>query len=466
MKTTIRNILAAGIIAFAGLGPAHAQTAASVNTMTPEQAEEESAYAIGLQAYLWGFPLRYNGHAGAEGVKAGGVGLNDLHKFTALKTAKDRFIVTPNNVTIDGYGLIDLAEPMVIVVPPLAEPRWYIVQIGDMFDEVAHNVGGTRGAEPGVYLVTGPDFAGEVPGDMKQVKLRTKRAVVGLRVLVNGDADLPKALEAQDGFRVLPLSAYLKSGLGYKPPSERPDFFIPATKLDGALGYFDELGQAMKAFLPASADSGDELVASFRQIGLSVGSGFQPGMIDDAVKRGLERAADNGGKIIDSKWAAAGSIVNGWKYTFAGGRGGYDPALRAALAKYELGAQLSDQVIYPNTSVDGKGEKLTGAKKYVLHFPPGGQPPVSVFWNMAMYGSDMLFVENGFGRYSIGSTTDGLEPDPDGSLTILVQYEKPDNTANWLPAPKGEFNLTLRMYGPRTEVLDGTYRIPAITSAQ
>lgn len=45
--------------------------------------------------------------------------------------------MTPNNVTIDAYGDFDVsAEPLVIFVPALAESRWYIVQIGDTFDEV------------------------------------------------------------------------------------------------------------------------------------------------------------------------------------------------------------------------------------------------------------------------------------------------------------------------------------------
>ena len=149
--------------------------------------------------------------------------------------------------------------------------------------------------------------------------------------------------------------------------------------------YFDELGDAMRKRLPASADAADELVASFAEIGLSVGNGFAWKTLDDPTKRGLARAAKIGEQIVDAKWAAAGEITNGWKYTFAGGRAGYDPGLRAALAKYELGAQLSDQVLYPNTSVDDKGEQLTGERKYVLHFDAGKLPPVSVFWNMAMY---------------------------------------------------------------------------------
>jgi hypothetical protein len=180
----------------------------------------------------------------------------------------------------------------------------------------------------------------------------------------------------------------------------------------------------------------------------------------------LTRAIKTGEQIVDSKWAAAGETTNGWKYTFAGGRAGHDPGLRAALAKYEVGAQLSDQVIYPNTTVDEKGEPLNGGRRYVLRFELGKLPPVSVFWNMAMYGDDMLFIENEFGRYSIGSTTDGLKTGADGSLEIVIQKERPADTANWLPAPAGNFNLTMRFYGPETSVLDGSYRLPAVRRVQ
>jgi hypothetical protein len=121
-------------------------------------------------------------------------------------------------------------------------------------------------------------------------------------------------------------------------------------------------------------------------------------MLDEPTKRGLVHAAKVAPQIIDSKWAAAGETANGWKYTFAGGRAGYDPGLRAALTKYEVGAQLSNEVLYPNTSVDDLGEALTGARNYVLHFEAGKLPPVSVFWNLAMYAADMLFVENDFFR--------------------------------------------------------------------
>jgi hypothetical protein len=70
---------------------------------------------------------------------------------------------------------------------------------------------------------------------------------------------------------------------------------------------------------------------------------------------------------------------------------------------------------------------------------------------MWMYGADMLFVENDFRRYSIGSITDGLKTNAAGSLDIVIQKNHRPQ-----PAPAGDFSLTMRFYGPATSVLDGS----------
>jgi hypothetical protein len=41
--------------------------------------------------------------------------------------------------------------------------RWYIVQIGDAFGHVICNLGGTRPAVPGFYLITSPTITGGSP---------------------------------------------------------------------------------------------------------------------------------------------------------------------------------------------------------------------------------------------------------------------------------------------------------------
>ena len=105
---------------------------------------EENAYTLGVQAGLWGYPLAHRVEAFPRTLEAKGIGRNSFRKFDNLKTADDRFVVTPNNLTIDGYAILDLADgPVVIHVPTLADDRWYIVQIGDAFDDVVLNVGGS-----------------------------------------------------------------------------------------------------------------------------------------------------------------------------------------------------------------------------------------------------------------------------------------------------------------------------------
>jgi hypothetical protein len=71
-------------------------------------------------------------------------------------------------------------------------------------------------------------------------------------------------------------------------------------------------------------------------------------------------------------------------------------------------------------------------------------------------------------RYTIGDRTRGPKRNADGSLDVWISRTDPggDRTANWLPAPKtGPFSLTMRLYLPRAEVLDGRWRLPAIVKA-
>ncbi len=124
---------------------------------------EENAYTLGVQAGLWGYPLAHRVEAFPRTLEVKGIGHNSFRKFDRLKTA-DRFVVTPNNLTIDAYGILDLADgPVVVHVPKLGTDRWFIVQIGDAFDDVILNIGGSRPPMPGAYLITGPEIGAGCP---------------------------------------------------------------------------------------------------------------------------------------------------------------------------------------------------------------------------------------------------------------------------------------------------------------
>jgi hypothetical protein len=54
--------------------------------------------------------------------------------------------------------------------------------------------------------------------------------------------------------------------------------------------------------------------------------------------------------------------------------------------------------------------------------------------------------------------------DADGSLDLYFQSESPgaDKEANWLPAPKGPFTLTMRLYAPMSAALTGKWNPPPV----
>jgi hypothetical protein len=94
---------------------------------------------------------------------------------------------------------------------------------------------------------------------------------------------------------------------------------------------------------------------------------------------------------------------------------------------------------------------------------------VEGFWSLTLYNDKHLFSPNPLNRYSLGTKNKSLKFNDDGSLTLVVQSESPgvDKESNWLLAPKDtDFSLYIRTYWPKQEVLDGSWKPPAIKKVE
>ena len=141
-----------------------------------------------------------------------------------------------------------------------------------------------------------------------------------------------------------------------------------------------------------------------------------------------------------------------------------DYLLRAAITYKGLGALPAEEALYPMCGTDSEGNPLDGQHNYILHFAADQLPPVNAFWSLSMYSQKTFnFVENEINRYAIGDRTPGVQYNEDGSLDIYIQNKKPaGKESNWLPAPRDQFYVVLRLYNAKEEVLNGTWQIPGI----
>jgi hypothetical protein len=204
-----------------------------------------------------------------------------------------------------------------------------------------------------------------------------------------------------------------------------------------------------------------------RQIGFRAGEAFDASALDPAVLDELAGVPEAAQAHMRAVLPTMARLANGWSMnTDTMGVYGNYYLKRAVITRIGLGANQTDDAIYPLQVSTSDGQPADGAHKYVLRFAAGQLPPVDAFWSVTMYDMEGFQVANPMDRFAIGSSND-LRRDADASLTLYIQHPDPggDATANWLPAPAGPFSLCMRLYAPRAEALDGRWNPPPLTPA-
>jgi hypothetical protein len=160
-----------------------------------------------------------------------------------------------------------------------------------------------------------------------------------------------------------------------------------------------------------------------------------------------------------------GVVKNGWRYSTEWGLAESPSLKAAAFAKHVMFGNSADEAVYYLATPDG-----SGGKKYRLHFEADQIPDVGAFWSLTMYHGELPYnlVSNSENKYVVSDRTPGIKFNDDGSLTILIQHDRPadGNIANWLPAPDGLTMLVLRTYIPGEDIRAGRYAPPPLTLAE
>jgi hypothetical protein len=226
--------------------------------------------------------------------------------------------------------------------------------------------------------------------------------------------------------------------------------------------FFGRLNTLLVANPPYAADA--PVMQRIAQLGIAPGGELPWERFEPAVQDAISAGVEAGKQAIRAAEAHLGEHVNGWQVTLDMGRYGTRYAYRAAWTFFGVGGNLIEDACYPLATTDGNGQPLDSSHHYTLHFEPGRLPPVNAFWSLTMYDPDSYLVANPADRYALGDRS-GLNYDEDGSLTLHLQRDKPDNATepNWLPTPSdGPFKVALRLYSPKPEVTQGAWQPPPI----
>jgi hypothetical protein len=289
--------------------------------------------------------------------------------------------------------------------------------------------------------------------------------VIG-RTKTDGAADYAAVHRIQAGYTVTPLSR-----LGKEPEavSVKIDPAVdmktpPKIQVDSmsAANYFTYAAELLKVNPPHSTDQ--PMLAQIKRLGIEAGKPFNMDALDPQIQAALQTVPQDAQALMTWKVPTLAREVNGWSMnTDTMGVYGNYYLKRAIVTQVGLGANLPEDAIYPLNIGDSNGKPLDGANKYVLHFSKGETPPVSAFWSVTLYDPEGFQVGNSLNRFAVSSWMP-FKSNADGSLDLYFQNESPgkDLEANWLPAPKGSFNLTMRLYGPKAEALNGKWNPPAI----
>lgn len=387
---------------------------------------------------------------------------NQLMNTHRVYGPKDVAVISANSDTPYSLLWMDLrAEPIVLTFPAIEKGRYFVAQSQDLSTYLLPYIGSrTTGNEGGTYMVTGPNWKGEKPAGIDMlIPCTSQFAFTVYRTQLFNAKDMVNVEKAQEGYKVEPLSQF--QGTTAPAPAQKIDFPDWKNQKEPGDDFISYLNFCLQYITPDAPEK--DLLEKLAPLGVGAGAAFSLEKLSAeqqaAISTGIKSAKK---KIIDSSSKYAQLMAGQTRKNY-----NYDWLWRAYVTKMGWGANDPKEASYPLIQTDGEGNKLDASKNnYTITFEKGKLPPVNAFWSLTMYdGTSQLMIENPINRYLLNSTMlSDMKMNTDGSLTLYLQNEAPEKGLenNWLPAPKGTFYMLLRVYWPKEEFLNGSWKVPDV----
>ncbi|RZJ56045.1 MAG: DUF1254 domain-containing protein [Flavobacterium sp.] len=435
----------------------------SVDTTVVQTAKE--AYLYGLPMVLMDITRRQMTHPDVGEMYAP---INQFRHNTDFPDASFKNVVRPNADTYYSIAWLDLStEPLILSLPD-THGRYYMMPLMDAYSNVFSSPGTRTTGNKAINLfINGPDWKGKTPENTKQIQSPTNTVWIIGRTQVNSKEDgIKNVAPLQKQYKIIPLSAWekkpnagIKKAAPFTMPKGDPNQLVKKMPIEE---YFNLVNDLLAKNPPPASDQ--KTLEKFSSIGVGAGKKFDLNSFSPEIKAIINDITNQIFKSFDNAKSDKKDLVNGWNVGYKViGTYGTDYTSRAATSYFGLGANLREDAIYPSTYFDGDGRQLNGANKYVLHFEKGKTPPANAFWSLTMYNPEGYFVDNNVNRYTLGDRSN-LKSNADGSIDIYIQKNAPEKgkETNWLPSPSSDFNLLMRVYWPKKEMLDGNWKPPGI----
>ncbi len=442
----------------------------------PADIAEQAAHDIGVDAYLYFYPIitmdiTRKQSTNIEPDKEFGKGpMNTFVHIPAFPPADMKVVVRVNFDTLYSVAWLDLTKEPQVLSAPDTDGRFYLLPMLDMWSDVFASPGSrTTGTQAGNFLITPLGWSGTVPQGLSRIDAPTPYVWIIGRTRTDGPPDYDAVHNVQAGYKLTPLSRWgqapepvavvIDPSVDMKTPPKVQIDTMPADQ------YFRYAAELFTLHPPHITD--EPIIAQMRRIGIEPGKSFAFDKLPPTVKGALERARADAQQLMQWKIPTLARVTNGWSMnTDTMGVYGNYYLKRAIIAQQGLGANLPEDAIYPLNLADDSGKPLDGKSNYTIHFDKGATPPVNGFWSLTLYDSDGFQVANALDRFAVSSWMPFIK-NTDGSLDLYFQNESPgkDKEQNWLPAPRGPFNLTMRLYGPKQDALTGKWNPPPVRKA-